>query len=84
MMSPLSLDVGVVPTKHISLSIVNHCPVSMHPRAQTRDQRKDGSDCSHDHQDDADRVNVESVLVGVRRDGEIQDGSNSKYDDTCS
>jgi len=78
------LDVGVVPTNHVSLSVVNNRPVSPHARGQARDQRQDGSDCSHDHQDDADRVNVESVLVRICRDGEIQNCSNSKDHDACS
>jgi hypothetical protein len=55
--------------------------VSTHARTQTRDQRKDGSDCSYEHQDDANRVNVESMLVGIYRQGEIQNGSNCKDND---
>jgi hypothetical protein len=78
------LDVGVVPTNYVSLSVVNDCPVSTHARTQTRNQRKNGSDCSHGHQDDPDRVNVESMLVGIYRDGEIQNGSNSEDHDACS
>jgi hypothetical protein len=77
------LDVGVVPTNYVSSPVVNDCPVPTHARTQTDDQRKDGSDCSHDHQDDADRMNVESMLVGIYRDGEIQNGSNSEDHDTC-
>jgi hypothetical protein len=77
------LDVGVVPTNYISLSVVNDCPVSTHARAQNRYQRQSGSNCSHDHQDDADRVDVESMLVGIHRDGEIQNCSNSKDHDAC-
>jgi hypothetical protein len=78
------LDVSVVPPNYVSLPVVNDCPVSTHARTQTREQRNDGSDCSHDHQDDADRVNVESMLVGIGRDGEIQNGSNGKDQDACS
>jgi hypothetical protein len=77
------LDVGVVPTNHVSSSVINDCPVSTHAGTQTRDQRKDGSDCSHDHQNDADRVDVESMLVGIYRDSEIQNGPNSKDHDAC-
>jgi hypothetical protein len=77
------LDVGVIPTNYVSSPVVNDCPVPTHARTQTGDQRKDGSDCSHDHQDDADRMNVESMLVGIYRDGEIQNGSNRKNHDTC-
>jgi hypothetical protein len=78
------LDVGVVPTNYVSLPVVNNSPVSMHARTHTRDQRDDGSDCSHDHQDDADRVKVESMLVRINRDGKIQNGSNSKDHDARS
>jgi hypothetical protein len=83
-MQSFFLDVGVVPTNYISLPVVDDCPVSTHARTQTRDHRKDGSHCSYDHQDDADRVNVEPMLVGIYRQGEIQNGSNSEDDDACS
>jgi hypothetical protein len=77
------LNVRIVPTNHVSLSVVNDCPVSPHARGQAPDQRQDSADCSDDHQDDADCVNVESMLIGIYRDGEIQNCSDSKDHDAC-
>jgi hypothetical protein len=73
------LNVGVVASDDIATTIVNHGPMPVQATAQgTRRNGENGTDPAHNHQNDADRADIESVLVLARRDGKIEYGANGK------
>jgi arginyl-tRNA--protein-N-Asp/Glu arginylyltransferase len=46
-------------------------------------ERYHGPHCTDDHQDDADRVYVEAVLIGAHRYGKAQYGPHCENHDAC-
>jgi hypothetical protein len=77
------LDIGVIPAHDISTIIIDNRPVTMKPTAEHPDQGQDRAHRADDHQYDADRLNVESVLIRTFGEGEIKDGPNCECDNTC-
>jgi hypothetical protein len=78
-----SLGVSIVPLDHVSSSIIDHCPVSSEAGGHQPDDRQECPDRSHDHQNDSNGVDVESMLVWIHGDCEIQNGTDCKSDDAC-
>ena len=61
-------DICVVSLQYVTLIVLHHRSMPTHSRAQHPNERQHSTNYSDDHQDDTDRVDVETVLV--RTDGE--------------
>jgi len=76
------LGVRVIPPNDIALTVIHNR--SMTTGASSRKHGQEGENCSHradDHQDDADRMDVESVLVGADGHRKIKNCSYRECND---
>jgi hypothetical protein len=80
------LKVGVLAPYDVTLPVVDHRPVAMKSVApkRCRNDRKNKTNRTDDHQDDPNGSDVESVLIGAGCDCEIEDRTDSECNDTGS
>ena len=74
------LLVGLLTTDDIAVSVVDHGPVAVDPAGAEaeEEQGSEATDDTDDHENDTDRVEVDPMLIGTGRHGEIENGSDGE------
>jgi hypothetical protein len=77
------LGVGVVSADDVASTIVYHRAMAAKVGAQQPNKRQYSPYSSDNHKNDANGVNIESVLVRTHGDREIQNSTDREGDDAC-
>lgn len=77
-----ALDVGVISTNNSPLTVTDDGAMTTDAGTNHADDRQDRTNDSHNHQNDTNGADIETVLVRARSDSKIKDRPHSKGDDT--
>ena len=75
------LLIGIFPADHVALSVVDNGTTSVRTRADAEGQkRSDTTDDADNHENDADGVQIDTVLIGIHGDSKVENCAHREHD----